>query len=64
MPPGAVRDAQALFVATLKAAGYASDAGYTTVWDPAMLLVDALRKIGADASAEQLRATARASAAG
>lgn len=56
VPPGPVRDAQALFVRTLKAASYASDAGYTTVWDPAMLLVDALRKIGPDVSAEQLRA--------
>jgi branched-chain amino acid transport system substrate-binding protein len=55
-PPGPVRDAQTLFVRTLKAAGYTSDAGYTTVWDPAFLIVDALRKIGPDASAEQLRA--------
>ena len=56
VPPGPVRDAQLLFVRTLKAAGYASDAGYTTVWDPAMLVVDALRRIGPDATGEQLRA--------
>jgi branched-chain amino acid transport system substrate-binding protein len=56
VPPGPVRDAQALFVRTLKAAGYASDAGYTTVWDPALLFVDALRKLGPDVNAEQLRA--------
>lgn len=54
--PGPVRDAQLEYARTIKAAGYASDAGYTVVWDPARLFVDALRHLGPDASSEAVRA--------
>lgn len=38
------------------AAGVRPEAGYVTSWDPTLLIVTALRKLGPNATAEQLRA--------
>lgn len=53
--PGPIHDAQSAYVAALHKAGLEPQAPYVTVWDPAMLVVDALRKLGPDADAAHLR---------
>ncbi|MGA2392919.1 MAG: ABC transporter substrate-binding protein [Candidatus Lustribacter sp.] len=53
--PGPIRDASKLFNAALRAQGVTPDNGYVFAWDPAMLLVDALRHLGPDATATQIR---------
>jgi branched-chain amino acid transport system substrate-binding protein len=53
--PGPIQDAQNRYFQTLKAAGMRSDYGSTLIWDPVMLVISALRAVGPDASAEQLR---------
>jgi branched-chain amino acid transport system substrate-binding protein len=53
--PGPIRDAQLAYVAALRKAGLEPEAPYVTVWDPALLVVDALRKLGPDADAAHLR---------
>lgn len=47
--------AQMVRVKNAKSAGVKPDLGYNLAWDPTMLLVDALRKLGPDATALQLR---------
>jgi branched-chain amino acid transport system substrate-binding protein len=53
--PGPIREASKQFNAALEAQGVIPDNGYVFAWDPAMLLVDALRHVGPDASATQIR---------
>jgi branched-chain amino acid transport system substrate-binding protein len=53
-PPQQKR-AQDVFFKQLKAAGIRPEYLYADTWDPPMLVVDALRHIGPDASANQLR---------
>ncbi|MGA2443109.1 MAG: ABC transporter substrate-binding protein [Xanthobacteraceae bacterium] len=50
----AVEAVQKNFYAAFKAAGLTPDVGATASWDPMMIVVDALRKLGPDATAEQL----------
>jgi branched-chain amino acid transport system substrate-binding protein len=52
---GAVHDAQVVYFNALKAAGMKPEIGPSAVWDPAMLVIDALRHVGTDATAEQIR---------
>jgi branched-chain amino acid transport system substrate-binding protein len=52
---GPIRDAQTVFFASLKKAGLKPDLTYTQAWDPTMLLIDALRHLGTNASAQQVR---------
>ena len=53
--PGPVRDAQTVFYSALhQALGTDPDELYGTAWDPVMIVVDALRHVGTDASAKQL----------
>jgi branched-chain amino acid transport system substrate-binding protein len=52
---GPVRDAQTVFLRALTSAGYKPDVSFTQAWDPAMLLIDALRALGTNASAQQVR---------
>lgn len=54
--PGPIHDLQMAYVAALKANGLQPEAPYVTVWDPALLAVDALRKLGPDADAASIRA--------
>lgn len=53
--PPAVEEAQARFFAAFGADGPKPDASSTFAWDPAMLVVAALRDVGADATPEALR---------
>jgi branched-chain amino acid transport system substrate-binding protein len=53
---GPVRDAQAVFFGAMKAAGVDKpDMAYILPWDPALLIIDAYRHLGTDATAEQVR---------
>lgn len=53
---GKQRDAQLAFVNAFRAAGLRAEYLDTLAWDPAMIVVDALRKLGASASSADLRA--------
>lgn len=50
-----VEEAQSRFYGSFQAAGLKPDASSTFSWDPAMLVVAALRDVGADAAPEVLR---------
>lgn len=52
---GKRREAQSGFFGALKRAGVRPEYAHALAWDPAMILVDALRSIGPDATALQLR---------
>jgi branched-chain amino acid transport system substrate-binding protein len=52
---GPLRDAQTSFFTSLKTAGYRADMGYVIAWDPALVLVDAYRRLGTNATATELR---------
>jgi branched-chain amino acid transport system substrate-binding protein len=52
---GPVRNAQAVFQAALKGAGFKPDLSFTQAWDPTMLSIDALRAVGVNATAQQVR---------
>jgi branched-chain amino acid transport system substrate-binding protein len=52
---GAVLAAQTRYFAALKEAGIQWDLPTSLAWDPAWLLVDALRKLGTNATAPQIR---------
>ncbi|GAC1419807.1 MAG: ABC transporter substrate-binding protein [Candidatus Velthaea sp.] len=55
-PAGPVRDAQQRFIKALKAVGVdRPDLTYTYSWDAALIIVDALRHLGTNATAEQVR---------
>jgi len=53
--PGPVHDAQDVYFDAFKAAGIRPDVLNAIDWDPAMIVVDAYRHIGPDATADQLR---------
>ena len=55
VPNGRVKNAAMAFVNAMKAAGIRVDEGHTLAWDPAMIVVDALRKLSLDATPAQLR---------
>lgn len=52
---GPVRDMQDVYFRTFHAMGVNPDLAHALVWDPALILVDALRKLGPAASALQIR---------
>jgi branched-chain amino acid transport system substrate-binding protein len=54
--PGPILNEQMAYVAGLKKAGLRPEAPYATIWDPAVLVIDAYRKLGADANADAMRA--------
>jgi branched-chain amino acid transport system substrate-binding protein len=47
--------AQDRFDAVFKAAGVTPDVASALAWDPAMIVIEALRKLGPDATAPQVR---------
>jgi branched-chain amino acid transport system substrate-binding protein len=51
-----IRQAQLAFFDAFKASGIRPSQGETIPWDPAAIVVDALRRLGPDATATQLRA--------
>lgn len=52
---GPVRTANDVYMAAFRAVGIRPAQGASLVWDPGMLAVSALRKLGPDATAEQIR---------
>jgi branched-chain amino acid transport system substrate-binding protein len=54
LPKGPLRDAQATYFSALSKAGIATSNNAVLAWDPAWILVGALRKLGPNAGAEQL----------
>ena len=55
MPRGPVKDQLKHYEDAFAAAGIKPDNGQVTAWDPGLIVVDALRKLGPDASAQQIR---------
>ncbi len=55
LPAGPVKDTQKAFYDALQAAGIKPEIGHTLGWDPTIVVVDALRHVGPDASAQQIR---------
>jgi branched-chain amino acid transport system substrate-binding protein len=55
LPRGGLREAVATYLSAMKAAGIRPDQGHTLAWDGALMVVDALRKIGPQATATQVR---------
>ncbi len=55
LPPGRVRQAQKLFFDAFQAAGLRPDLPVTLAWDPTLIVLDALRHLGTQATAAQLR---------
>jgi branched-chain amino acid transport system substrate-binding protein len=54
--PGPIRDAQDLFFQSFAAIGVKPDVSHSFSWDPALIVVDALRHLGTDASPDAIRA--------
>ncbi len=52
---GPVKNAQTVYLDALKRAGLRSDLVHNVLWDPSMIVVTALRKLGPNATAQQLR---------
>lgn len=53
--PSAIRKAQDVYFGAFREIGVRPDLAHNLVWDPAMILVDALRHLGTSATAQQLR---------
>jgi branched-chain amino acid transport system substrate-binding protein len=53
---GPIQDAQTVYFDAFREAGLTPDLGYGIGWDPAMILVSALRELGTAATADQVRA--------
>jgi branched-chain amino acid transport system substrate-binding protein len=53
--PGPVRDAQKVYFAAFKAAGIKPEFTNTLGWDPTMIVVDAIRHLGPNATAQRYR---------
>ncbi len=54
--PGPIRDAQTVYFKAFRNAGIRPDIAAVTMWDPIMIVTDALRKLGPATTAEQLHA--------
>lgn len=54
--PAGMRRAQQTYFDAMKKAGVRVEAGTTIPWDPGMVVIDALRHLGTDATPQQLRA--------
>jgi branched-chain amino acid transport system substrate-binding protein len=55
LPNGQLKRQAQAFVSALAAAGSKPESGHVSAWDPAMLVLDAYRKYGFDATAAQIR---------
>jgi branched-chain amino acid transport system substrate-binding protein len=55
LPPGRVKQAQKAFFDAFHAAGIKPDLGATIAWDPAQIVIEALRHLGTQATAAQIR---------
>ena len=54
--PGPIRDAETAYLKIFHEIGVKPDIANNIVWDPALILVDALRKLGTDATPGQIHA--------
>ena len=54
--PGPIHDQQKIMYDAYRTTGARPDIGAATTWDPILIVVDALRALGTDASAEAVRA--------
>ena len=55
LPPGRVKQAQKTFYDAFQAANAKPDLGATIAWDPTLIVIDALRHLGTQATAAQIR---------
>ena len=55
LPAGRVKQAQKIFYDAFQAANLKPDLGASIAWDPGLLVVDALRHLGTEATATQIR---------
>jgi branched-chain amino acid transport system substrate-binding protein len=55
LPNGAVKRRVTDYISAFKTNGIRPDSGYIAAWDPALLVVDAYRKLGLNATAAQIR---------
>lgn len=55
LPPGPLKNVVADYHAAFKDAGVAPDMGMNQAWDPALLLIDAVKKLGFDATPKSIR---------
>jgi branched-chain amino acid transport system substrate-binding protein len=55
LPNGALKKSVAQYAAAFKAAGIQPDEGYVLAWDPIYMFIDAIKKLGVNATAEQIR---------
>ena len=53
--PGPIKDAQQLYFSAFKAAGERPDHATGIAWDPASIVVEVMRRLGPDATADQFR---------
>ena len=56
LPNGLMKRKVMDYVGAIKATGTRPDVGYVAAWDPALLIIDAYKRLGAGASADQIRA--------
>ncbi len=52
---GPIRDAQSVYFKAFKAANIRPDLAATMAWDPALIIINAYRKLGTNASADKIR---------
>jgi branched-chain amino acid transport system substrate-binding protein len=52
---GPLHDAQTRYAAAFKALGVKPDLAHNLPWDPSMIIIDALRHVGADAAPDRIR---------
>jgi branched-chain amino acid transport system substrate-binding protein len=55
VPDGPIKKAQVIYFDALKQAGLRSDLSLNVMWDPAWIVVSGLKKLGPNATAQQLR---------
>jgi branched-chain amino acid transport system substrate-binding protein len=55
LPNGAVKRKALAYIDAFKAVGTRPDTGFLAAWDPAVLIVEAYRKLGVNATATQIR---------
>jgi branched-chain amino acid transport system substrate-binding protein len=55
LPRGPLKRMVEAYAAAFKAAGIRPDQGHTLAWDPALIVIDALKKVGLNATAPQLK---------
>jgi branched-chain amino acid transport system substrate-binding protein len=53
--PGPIKDAQSIYFKAFKTAGLKPDLSSTMAWDPALIIIDAYKHLGADAPADKVR---------